>query len=95
MKKKHSKELFKKWMEKEMSWKPDKELDKIERARIRISSLEPNLLTDEIIYFLSESNSFVPHLHLPLQSGSDLVLKRMRRRYSSDYYFSNSNFFIA
>ena len=65
-----------------------KELDKIERARIRISSLEPNLLTDEIIYFLSESNSFVPHLHLPLQSGSDLVLKRMRRRYSSDYYFS-------
>ena len=65
-----------------------KELDKIERARIRISSLEPNLLTDEIIYFLSESNSFVHHLHLHLQSGSDLVLKRMRRRYSSDYYFS-------
>ena len=65
-----------------------KELDKIERARIRISSLEPNLLTDEIIYFISESNCIVPHLHLPLQSGSDSVLKRMRRRYSSDYYFS-------
>ncbi|MFL3050306.1 MAG: tRNA (N(6)-L-threonylcarbamoyladenosine(37)-C(2))-methylthiotransferase MtaB [Candidatus Neomarinimicrobiota bacterium] len=65
-----------------------KELDKIERARIRISSLEPNLLTDEIIYFISESSCIVPHLHLPLQSGSDSVLKRMRRRYSSDYYFS-------
>lgn len=65
-----------------------KELDKIERARIRISSLEPNLLTDEIIYFISKSNCIVPHLHLPLQSGSDSVLKRMRRRYSSDYYFS-------
>tara|TARA_B100000029_G_scaffold516383_1_gene629322 strand:- start:13795 stop:15075 length:1281 start_codon:yes stop_codon:yes gene_type:complete len=65
-----------------------KELDKIGGARIRISSLEPNLLTDEIIYFISESNSIVPHLHLPLQSGSDSVLKRMRRRYSSDYYFS-------
>ncbi|MBF88450.1 MAG: tRNA (N(6)-L-threonylcarbamoyladenosine(37)-C(2))-methylthiotransferase MtaB [Candidatus Marinimicrobia bacterium] len=65
-----------------------KELDKIGGARIRISSLEPNLLTDEIIYFISESNSIVPHLHLPLQSGSDSILKRMRRRYSSDYYFS-------
>ena len=63
-------------------------LDKIGAERIRISSIEPNLLTDDIIDFLSGSNSFVPHFHIPLQSGSDKILKQMRRRYSSAFYQS-------
>ena len=50
--------------------------------RYRISSIEPNLLNDNIIYFLSKSKKALPHLHIPLQSGSDKVLKNMRRRYS-------------
>lgn len=66
-----------------------KELDKLEGLeRIRISSIEPNLLTDEIIEFVATSEKFVPHFHIPLQSGSDTVLKRMRRRYLSDLYVS-------
>ena len=63
-------------------------LDRIGAERIRISSIEPNLLTDDIIDFLSGSNSFVPHFHIPLQSGSDKILKQMRRRYSSELYQS-------
>ena len=54
--------------------------------RYRISSIEPNLLNDNIIYFLSKSKKALPHLHIPLQSGSDKVLKNMRRRYSVSYY---------
>ena len=60
------------------------ELDKIEGiSRYRISSLEPDLLTDEIIEFVAQSRSFMPHFHIPLQSGSDPVLKLMRRHYDS------------
>jgi threonylcarbamoyladenosine tRNA methylthiotransferase MtaB len=51
--------------------------------RYRISSIEPNLLTDEIIDFVSRSRAFMPHFHIPLQSGSDEVLKLMRRRYDT------------
>jgi len=54
--------------------------------RIRISSIEPNLITDEVIYFVAESKRFCHHFHLPLQSGSDTVLKRMKRRYLTDTY---------
>ncbi|MDR1504526.1 MAG: tRNA (N(6)-L-threonylcarbamoyladenosine(37)-C(2))-methylthiotransferase MtaB [Prevotella sp.] len=57
------------------------EVDGIERYRI--SSIEPNLLTDEIIDFVSKSKRFAPHFHIPLQSGSDAVLKLMRRRYDT------------
>ena len=64
-----------------------KALDEIEGiVRFRISSLEPNLLTDEIIEFVADSKKFVPHFHLPLQSGSDDILKSMRRRYNSSLY---------
>ena len=59
-----------------------KELDKIEGIeRYRISSIEPNLLTDEIIEFVAKSKKFLPHFHIPLQSGSNEVLKLMKRRY--------------
>ncbi|MEO5571245.1 MAG: tRNA (N(6)-L-threonylcarbamoyladenosine(37)-C(2))-methylthiotransferase MtaB [Bacteroidia bacterium] len=69
-----------------------KELDKIERIeRFRISSIEPNLLTNEIIEFVSQSKRFVPHFHIPLQSGSDKILKQMRRRYLSDLYSDRVN----
>lgn len=64
-----------------------KELDKVAGiTRFRISSIEPNLLTDEIIEFVAGSNKFVPHFHIPLQSGSDKVLRLMRRRYLRDLY---------
>ncbi len=64
-----------------------KELDKVEGVeRFRISSIEPNLLTDEIIEFVAASNKFVPHFHIPLQSGSDKILAAMRRRYESNLY---------
>jgi len=64
-----------------------KELDKIENIdRYRISSIEPDLLTTEIIKFVSKSKKFVPHFHIPLQSGSDLLLKKMRRRYDASLY---------
>ena len=56
--------------------------------RFRISSIEPNLLTDEIITFVAHSKKFVPHFHIPLQSGSDSVLKLMKRRYLRDVYAS-------
>jgi threonylcarbamoyladenosine tRNA methylthiotransferase MtaB len=54
--------------------------------RYRISSIEPNLLTDEIIAWVAQSKKFMPHFHIPLQSGSDAVLKLMQRRYNSDFY---------
>ncbi len=54
--------------------------------RIRFSSVEPNLMHDDIIRYVAESNTIQPHFHMPLQSGSDEMLKRMRRRYLSDVY---------
>ena len=61
-----------------------KELDKVEGIeRYRISSIEPNLLTDEIIEYVAKSRAFMPHFHIPLQSGCDEVLKLMRRRYDT------------
>lgn len=63
------------------------ELDKVEGIeRIRISSIEPNLLKDESIELVSKSKSFVPHFHIPLQSGSDDLLKKMKRRYLTKLY---------
>jgi threonylcarbamoyladenosine tRNA methylthiotransferase MtaB len=62
-------------------------LDRVEGVhRLRISSIEPNLLKNETIEFVSNSDSFVPHFHIPLQSGSDEILGQMRRRYKSDLY---------
>lgn len=62
-------------------------LDAVEGIdRIRISSIEPNLLTDEIIAFVAQSKRFMPHFHIPLQSGNDEMLKAMRRRYKRDLY---------
>ena len=61
-----------------------KELDKVEGIeRYRISSIEPNLITDEAIDFVAHSKRFAPHFHIPLQSGSDAVLQLMRRRYDT------------
>ena len=54
--------------------------------RFRISSIEPNLLSDDIIKFIGSSKRFVPHFHIPLQSGSDKILKSMKRRYLSSLY---------
>lgn len=63
------------------------ELDKVDGIhRLRISSIEPNLLKDETIDFVSKSNTFVPHFHIPLQSGSDDLLKKMKRRYLRKVY---------
>lgn len=64
-----------------------KALDKVEGIhRLRISSIEPNLLKNETIDFVAQSNSFVPHFHIPLQSGSDAILKLMSRRYLTNLY---------
>lgn len=64
-----------------------KELDKVEEIeRFRISSIEPNLCTDEVIEFVAESERFVPHFHMPLQSGNDKQLRMMSRRYKSELY---------
>ncbi|MEL7121491.1 MAG: tRNA (N(6)-L-threonylcarbamoyladenosine(37)-C(2))-methylthiotransferase MtaB, partial [Bacteroidota bacterium] len=66
-----------------------KELDKVEGIdRFRISSIEPNLCTDEIIEFVANSQRFVPHFHMPLQSGNNKQLKMMRRRYKRELYAS-------
>ena len=66
-----------------------KTLDEIDGVeRYRVSSIEPNLLKDEIISFISKSKRFVPHFHIPLQSGSDEILKKMRRRYKTGLYKS-------
>ena len=62
-------------------------LDKVEGIeRYRISSIEPNLLTPEIIEWVSKSKKFMPHFHIPLQSGSNEILKQMRRRYKKELY---------
>jgi threonylcarbamoyladenosine tRNA methylthiotransferase MtaB len=63
------------------------ELDKVEGIeRYRISSIEPNLLTNEIIEFVAQSRRFMPHFHIPLQSGSNRILGLMRRRYRRELY---------
>jgi len=68
------------------------ELDKVEGIeRYRISSIEPNLLSNEIIYFTANSKKFLPHFHIPLQSGSDQILKAMRRRYNSNFFARRIN----
>ncbi len=65
------------------------ELEKVEGIeRFRISSIEPNLLTDEIIKFVATSRKFMPHFHIPLQSGSDKVLKLMKRKYDTQLFRS-------
>jgi len=62
-------------------------LDQLEGVeRFRISSIEPNLLNDDIIDFVAQSKKFMPHFHIPLQSGSDDILRAMRRRYRTDLY---------
>lgn len=64
-----------------------KELDKVDGIdRFRISSIEPNLLTNDIIGFVANSDKFMPHFHIPLQSGSNEVLGLMRRRYKKEFY---------
>ena len=64
-------------------------LDKVESIeRFRISSIEPNLLTDEIIEFIAQSRRFAPHFHIPLQSGCDEILRLMRRKYDSELFTS-------
>ncbi|BDD09978.1 tRNA (N(6)-L-threonylcarbamoyladenosine(37)-C(2))-methylthiotransferase MtaB [Fulvitalea axinellae] len=64
-----------------------KELDTVEGIdRYRISSIEPNLITEEIVDICAASKRFVPHFHIPLQSGNDKILKMMRRRYERDLY---------
>ncbi len=66
-----------------------RELDALEDIkRYRISSIEPNLLSNDIIDFVAQSEKFVPHFHIPLQSGNDEILQRMRRKYLSDLYRS-------
>ncbi|CAM4118246.1 MULTISPECIES: tRNA (N(6)-L-threonylcarbamoyladenosine(37)-C(2))-methylthiotransferase MtaB [Flavobacterium] len=63
------------------------ELDKVEGIeRLRISSIEPNLLKNETIDLVSKSRAFVPHFHIPLQSGSNYILKKMKRRYMKELY---------
>ncbi|KYG79007.1 tRNA (N(6)-L-threonylcarbamoyladenosine(37)-C(2))-methylthiotransferase MtaB [Roseivirga echinicomitans] len=69
-----------------------KAIDEVEGIdRIRISSIEPNLLTNEIIEFTSSSKRFVPHFHIPLQSGNNKTLRRMRRRYLRELYEDRIN----
>lgn len=69
-----------------------KELDKIETIqRYRISSIEPNLLSNDIIEFVANSDKFMPHFHIPLQSGSNKILGMMRRRYRRELYAEKVN----
>ncbi|MFT4523615.1 MAG: threonylcarbamoyladenosine tRNA methylthiotransferase MtaB [Bacteroidia bacterium] len=64
------------------------QLDEVEGVeRFRISSIEPNLLSNDIIEFVAQSKKFVPHFHIPLQSGSDEILTKMRRKYQRELYF--------
>ncbi len=66
-----------------------RQLDKVEGiARYRISSIEPDLLTDEVLAFCAQSTAFMPHFHLPLQSGSDEVLRLMHRHYDTAFFAS-------
>ena len=68
------------------------ELDKVEGIeRLRISSIEPNLLKNETIDLVSKSRAFVPHFHIPLQSGSNEILKKMKRRYMKELYVDRVN----
>jgi threonylcarbamoyladenosine tRNA methylthiotransferase MtaB len=68
------------------------QLDKVEGIeRLRISSIEPNLLKNETIDLVSESRAFVPHFHIPLQSGSNDILKKMKRRYMRELYVDRVN----
>ncbi|MCL4160080.1 UNVERIFIED_CONTAM: hypothetical protein GTU68_001424 [Idotea baltica] len=68
-------------------------LDQVEGIdRIRISSIEPNLLTEEIIQFTASAHKFMPHFHIPLQSGSNKVLKSMKRRYKRELYTERVEF---
>jgi threonylcarbamoyladenosine tRNA methylthiotransferase MtaB len=70
-----------------------KELDNVEGIeRFRISSIEPNLLTNEVIEFVASSKRFVPHFHIPLQSGNNKQLKEMRRRYKRELYLDRVNY---
>ena len=70
-----------------------KELDKIEGIeRFRISSIEPDLLSEEIIEFVKNSERFLPHFHIPLQSGSDMLLSKMRRKYDTALYRNRIEF---
>lgn len=62
------------------------ELDKLDIPRVRISSIEPNLLNDEIIQLVKTSDKFCKHFHIPLQSGDNEILKLMRRRYNREFY---------
>ncbi|MBP7497060.1 MAG: tRNA (N(6)-L-threonylcarbamoyladenosine(37)-C(2))-methylthiotransferase MtaB, partial [Bacteroidales bacterium] len=64
------------------------ELEKSNIKRFRLSSIEPDLLKDEIIDFIAQSQHFTPHFHIPLQSGSDKILKLMNRRYDSSFFIS-------
>ena len=69
-----------------------KALDKVKGIeRLRISSIEPNLLKNETIEFVSKSRSFVPHFHIPLQSGSNEILSKMKRRYQKEVYIERVN----
>jgi threonylcarbamoyladenosine tRNA methylthiotransferase MtaB len=69
-----------------------KELDKVEGIeRFRISSIEPNLLNNDIIQFVSQSSRFMPHFHVPLQSGSNKILELMRRKYKKELYVERVN----
>ncbi|NLX41455.1 MAG: tRNA (N(6)-L-threonylcarbamoyladenosine(37)-C(2))-methylthiotransferase MtaB [Bacteroidales bacterium] len=66
-----------------------RQLDRVEGiARYRISSIEPNLLTEEIVEWIASGSKFLPHFHIPIQSGCDAVLKRMRRRYTTALFES-------
>ena len=60
----------------------------VDVERYRISSIEPNLLSNDIIKFMSQSRKFLPHFHIPLQSGSNTILRDMKRRYNSSFYFN-------
>jgi threonylcarbamoyladenosine tRNA methylthiotransferase MtaB len=78
--------------EKENFYSLIKELEKVEGIqRYRISSIEPNLLTNEIIEFVANSDKFMPHFHIPLQSGSNKILGLMRRRYKRELYADRVN----
>ena len=80
-------EFFKQVPDEDNFYSMIQQLDKVEgMERFRISSIEPNLLTSEIIEFVSNSKKFMPHFHIPLQSGSNKILGLMRRRYKRELY---------
>ena len=64
-----------------------KALDRVEGiARYRISSIEPNLLTEEVLAYCAESRAFMPHFHIPFQNGCDELFKLIRRRYTKKFF---------